>query len=641
MFLKVAIAIAIIFLTAATIFSQRPARDMQEEAVLWENLRKVAPNAVEDFKAGTVAMDADRNDEAIKLYENVQKSAPDFEPMLRRLGWLLVAQGKPAEGFALIEKAVSQNRSADNVFALASALAYPAVNKEGTPEQKGRAYQLALELEHMPKQDDDGRYDYLLGQLALDFNDLEVFRRVTTKLEATHPELITTHYYSAILAANDERWFKAETEIKKAESLGLPHEAAQQFLDSGVHSRVLVWRYSIVAGAIIAVWVIGLLLLFVLGRGFSKRTLRWIENSDPNLVASASELSLRRWYKRLVGVAGVYYYVSMPFVIFLVIVSAILITYAAFVIGWVPIKLLFLIDVGALITSYKMIRSLFLKIEREDPGRVLTRDEAPALWELTEKVAHDLKTRPVDEIRVTPGTDLAVYEKGSWREKSADRARRILIIGVGILNDFELRGFRAVLAHEYGHFSHRDTAGGEVALRVNGDMFKFARAMILSRQNVWWNPAFHFLRIYDFIFRRIGHGATRLQEVLADRVAAAKYGAKAFEDGLRHVVRKSQEFTVVANREIGASARVRSLNNLYELKPTAEDNVEQLGAESLARETTEDDTHPSPNDRFRLTSRIALQSEPSISGMVWDLFKNRSALTQEMTALVQRQIELH
>jgi hypothetical protein len=58
----------------------------------------------------------------------------------------------------------------------------------------------------------------------------------------------------------------------------------------------------------------------------------------------------------------------------------------------------------------------------------------------------------------------------------------------------------------------------------------------------------------------------------------------------------------------------------------------------LNRQTSEDDTHPSPNDRFRLTRRIVLQSEPPISGMVWDLFKDRAALTKEMTAMVQTNI---
>jgi hypothetical protein len=76
-----------------------------------------------------------------------------------------------------------------------------------------------------------------------------------------------------------------------------------------------------------------------------------------------------------------------------------------------------------------------------------------------------------------------------------------------------------VLAHEYGHLSHRDTAGGDVALRVNRDMMKFAYAMARAGQAVWWNTAFQFLRVYHFLFRRISHGATRLQEVLADWAA--------------------------------------------------------------------------------------------------------------------------
>src|SRR6185503_4573572 len=138
--------------------------------------------------------------------------------------------------------------------------------------------------------------------------------------------------------------------------------------------------------------------------------------------------------------------------------------------------------------------------------------------------------------------------------RTNDKAKRILIVGGGVLNDFEQTGFRAVLAHEYGHFSHRDTAGGDVAIRVNADMLKFAHAMILSGQAVWWNVAFHFLRVFHFIFRRISYGATRLQEVLADRVAASLFGPTAFEHGLRHVVRKTVEFNHLAIKEINESA---------------------------------------------------------------------------------------
>jgi Zn-dependent protease with chaperone function len=636
---RLCLFLTVIALLAAAAYSQTPSRDLQKESILWEQLKAIAPGAVDDFKAATAAMDSANYDEAVRLYQAVSKKAPDYDPAIRRLGWSLVLQGKVPEGLDFLEKAVAKNRSAENLFALASCLAYPGENKSGTKEQKWRAYSLILETEQLPKLSDDGEYDALLGQLALEFQQVDIFRRATEKLSATHQELTVTHYYSALLAANDENWMTAENEIKKAESMGLPHDVAQEFLDSGVRSQASFLRYSIYAISLVGLWILGLFALFLIGKLMSKQTLRSIERADPNAVATKSDLSLRKWYRRLIGIGGIYYYISLPFVMVLVIGLAAVVTYASYLSGSLFIKLLLVLWAGALITVYKMIKSLFLKVEKEDPGRSLSHDEAPGLWDLTRRVAETVSTRPVDEIRVTPGTDLAVYESGSWRDKSRDRARRILILGVGVLNDFDLNGFRAVLAHEYGHFSHRDTAGGDVALRVNADMMKFAYAMILGGQNVWWNLAFHFLRIYHFIYRRISHGATRLQEVLADRVAAAKYGAQAFEEGLTHIIKKSAEFSVLATREINESASARrSLQNVYELPVTADSDIQMRAEQTLNRETTEDDTHPSPSDRFRFTRKIVSQSEPPISGMVWDLFTDRVALTAEMTAMIQQSL---
>jgi hypothetical protein len=479
----------------------------------------------------------------------------------------------------------------------------------------------------------------MVGQLALELDKLDDFRNVTEQLVAKHPDLMITHYFNAILAASDENWITAENEIKKAESMGLPHDAAQQFLDSGVHTRATVWHYLIYALCLVGVWILGLGLLFLVGKLMSRKTLRSIESADPNLSASSSDITLRKRYRFLINLAGFYYYISIPVVIFLVILVAAAVSYGFYIAGRIPIKLVAILCIGAVVTVYKMIRTLFVKIESEDPGRSLSYEEAPGLWDLTRAVAAVVGTRAVDEIRITPGTDLAVYEKGTFRERTNDKAKRILIVGGGVLNDFEQTGFRAVLAHEYGHFSHRDTAGGDLAMRVNADMMKFAHAMILSGQAVWWNVAFHFLRIFHFIFRRISHGATRLQEVLADRVAASMYGPKAFEQGLTHVVRKAVEFNYLATKEIKESTNSRrKLQNLYELQPADNPDLEEEIKQSLSRETSEDDTHPSPTDRFRFTSRIVTANEQSVSGKVWDLFKDREGLTSEMTKMVQYEL---
>ena len=627
----------LLILTGSTTYAQ-PSRDIEKEKAIWAELEELAPQSVADFKAATEAMDAENYDKAIELFLRVRQKAPNFDPALRRLGSSLVSAGQAEAGFAYLRQALAIRRSPENLISLAQSLAFPG-GKEATRKQKQEAYDLIREANRSASAQD--AYALVLqAELAMDLDKIDDFRRTTEQLVANHPQLMVTHYFNAILAATDEKWITAEKEIKVAQSMGLPPEVAQRFLDSGVQTRARVWQYLTYSLYLVGAWIVGLTALFVVGKLMSRKTLTSLEAANPNSPTSASELTLRKFYRRLINVAGFYYYISLPVVIFLVIIVAASITYAFVMLGRIPIKLVAILAIGGLVTIFTLVRSLFIKVESVDPGRSLKYDEAPGLWDLTRTMAATLNTRPVDEIRITPGTDLAVYEKGTWKERSQDKAQRILILGIGVLNDFKQNGFRAVLAHEYGHFTHRDTAGGDVAIRVNNDMMKFAHAMIVTDQATWWNIAFQFLRIYHFIFRRISHGATRLQEVLADRVAAFQYGPLAFEEGLTHVVGKSVEFHHLAAKEIDESvAGQRALQNLYELRLEQNPDLQQQIEESLNRETSEDDTHPSPNDRFRLTRRITGANELPATGMVWDWFKNREALTSEMTSLIQSDMQ--
>lgn len=622
--------------------SPSTSRDIEKEKAYWAALEKIAPKSVETFKAATEAMDEREIDKAALLFEEVQKQAPEFDVMLRRLGWIYLQQGKKVAGQGLVEKAYHNNPSPENMISFAEALAYPK-GEEAPRERKLRALTLANNASEQYKGDDPG-YPLMVAQLAAELDRRLEFDLAQRQLNAKHPNLWQTHYVNAIGAAMNEDWLKSEAEVKIAERLGMPAELAQSLLNSGIHTHAQVWHYFYYSLYLVSAWLIGLTVLFVMGKVFSNLTLRSIEQADPNGETNSSEISLRTWYKRLINVAGVYYYISLPVVIFLVVAITGSIVYGFLMLGRIPIKLVLILIVAALVTVYKMIHSLFLKIESEDPGRALLPEEAPGLWQLTREVAQAVGTRPIDEIRVTPGCDLAVYEKGSAREKASDRAKRILILGVGVLNDLKLNAFRAVLAHEYGHFSHRDTAGGDVALRVDRDMVKFAYAMALSGQAVWWNIAFQFLRVYHFIFRRLSHGATRLQEVLADRVAVRNFGAESFEEGLRHVIRREVEFNFSASKEIEmAQMNQRAVANLYqlpELKGTQDEpEIERETNEIITRATTEDDTHPSPIDRFRLAGKIATRNQLPANGLVWDLFASRESLTDEMSKLIDLRVK--
>ena len=110
------------------------------------------------------------------------------------------------------------------------------------------------------------------------------------------------------------------------------------------------------------------------------------------------------------------------------------------------------------------------------------------------------------------------------------------------------RDAQLVLAHEYGHLSNRDTAGGRFALAVRRSLMIMAGHLALGRAATWYNPAWLFVKGFNRVFLLISQGATRLQEVLADRWAALSYGSRAFEEGLRHVVARAVRTSLVQKR---------------------------------------------------------------------------------------------
>lgn len=633
-------ALAVLVLLASVAYGRSPARDPKKEQLICNDLAAVAPGAVQTFRQATEAMDKDDYSQAVELYREVTRQAPTFTPGLRRLGMSLAALGQTDEGLTLLENAVKIERSPENLVSLAEVLDSPSRGTQGSREQRERALSLAKEAAEKYQGGDDPSYFASVAHIALGLENNEDFRGATERLVDKYPNFVGTHYYNAYRLAMAGSWIAAEDEIRKAERLGLPREVVQEFLATGVHTRATAWRWAHYALYALAAWACGLGLLFVSGKIFSRLTLRFIEESDPNSGASGAEATLRRYYRGLINVAGSYYYFSIPFVILLVLAVTGSIVYGFLMIGEIPVKLVLILVVGALVTIYKMVHSLFVKVDSKDPGRSLRPEEAPGFWKLTREVAEDLGTRPLDEIRIVPGTEMAVYERGSYRERRKDMGRRVLVMGLGLLQGFDQDPFRAVLAHEYGHLSHRDTAGGDVALRVNQDMVKFAYAMVYAGQAVWWNVAFHFLRLYLFLFRRISHGATRLQEVLADRAAARIYGARPFEEGLRHVVRRHIEFKHFTNKEIKEALRSgAALQNVYALEIQTEKPLEEEIDNALNRQTSEDDTHPSPVDRFRLVSRVVCQNQPVPSVPVWSLFTDREAITKEMSSEIERMVK--
>lgn len=397
---------------------------------------------------------------------------------------------------------------------------------------------------------------------------------------------------------------------------------------------------------LVGFWIVSFGTLFIVGAILSWLTLRTAERPQTSVhfEVRRGERWLRTIYRVVIALTGLYFYVSIPFLILIVLALAGGIVYLFILARRIPLRLAAFLAIATLYTLYAILRSLFTRIREEEPGRPLARDEAPQLWSLAEEVAERVDTRPVDAVYVTPAASIGVTERGNLLNKLRGAGRRCLILGLGALPGMTQGQFKAILAHEYGHFSSRDTAGGNLARQVQASMYRMAYTLAVSGQARWYNPAWLFVNGFQRVFLRITLGASRLQEILADRYAALAYGAQNFVDGLTHIVRQSLMFKSQVSQEIKAAAgHNRGLENLYLLSPIQGQSLQALQAEvekEMSRPTAAYDSHPSIQDRITLVQQLETAGEVEDNQEpVWGLLSNAEALQQEMTAHVQRNVQ--
>ncbi|RPH99194.1 MAG: hypothetical protein EHM72_11790 [Calditrichaeota bacterium] len=408
---------------------------------------------------------------------------------------------------------------------------------------------------------------------------------------------------------------------------------------SSSHHGGLIHLLKIFGIAALA-WAGGLILLLLIGGILSKLTLFALHKPKTQEKESVSktEKVIRSLYKVVIGVTSGYYYISIPFVLFLIIGLGGFIIYACLKLGRIPVKLVLFILFGVLVTVYAMIRSLFAARDTTPEGMPLPEAEAPQLWALLRRVADQVGTRPIDSVYLTGGADVAVLEQGTMMEKIRGVAERSLILGIGVLEGMSQAQLCAVLAHEYGHFAHKDTAGGNLALQVSTSIREAALGLVFNNLNKWYNPAWLFINGFYEIFIMVTRGASRLQEFLADRYAVIHYGAKTFIQGLKHVIRRSIEFESLADVELGLAVQLNRLpQNLYRLTTTndseQEININRQFEKVMAERTHQRDSHPSLQQRIEA---ISLLPEPdaveTITGEAWALLPQRSSLEEKMTS---------
>lgn len=628
-------------LAAPALQTSAPLRDDDFEREVIARLAQISPEAVPVFQQATANWDAENYEAARAGFMRALELAPSFPDALRRLANVEMSLN-------LLDAATEHARAAyaaAKTPANATTLAEVLLARE---DAKLHAEALTLAKEGAAGDPQSDYAQIVLVQAAAAAQDLDAIKSAVNKLLEIAPDSPISHYFAGLLAMDQERWADARAELDRARELGLPEEVlaeSYQEIDQHLQTQAtqLLWlkRLGIAVGA----WFVAFGLLFLAGLVLSRVTLAAVGRPRAgDHRPGPAERFVRSLYAGVIAAISIFFYVSLPLVAVVIILAAAGLIYVQLRAPRINLYLLAMTGIVGFYTVLAIARSTFVRAKQdEEPGRPLTEAEAPRLWALTREIAQRCGTRPVDAIFLTPAVEVAVTERGGLLKKLRGQGKRLLIIGMGALPGTTEAEFAAILAHEYGHFSNKDTAGGNLAHQVNLSMHTMAYRLAAQGLARWYNPAWWFINGFSKVFYRATLGASRLQEILADRFAAMTYGAQNLINGLTRIVRQDLAFDMLVERSVRQStAQGRALPNFYKALAQPSPDPDALEAQFTAlmnRPTGAYDSHPSVADRIRLIQ--AAKSDCSVCGSdapASDLFADMPALQESMMAVVQGRV---
>ncbi len=251
----------------------------------------------------------------------------------------------------------------------------------------------------------------------------------------------------------------------------------------------------------------------------------------------------------------------------------------------------------AIVGILTLVWALFPRFDRfVPPGPRLKRKEHPRLFAEIERIANQVKQPMPREVYLVPDVNAFVTERGGWMGMGS---RRVMGVGLPLLQSLTLSQFRAVLAHEFGHFYGGDTKLAPLVYKTRAAIGRTLGG--LDDGSILQIP-FHW---YGEMFLRVTQAVSRRQEYVADELAARTIGRQPLVDGLRRVNGIAPAFQGYWDQEVmpvlKAGFRPALVDGFSQFIATRAiaDQIDQIVQTQLQKEeTTPYDTHPSLRERI-------------------------------------------
>lgn len=299
------------------------------------------------------------------------------------------------------------------------------------------------------------------------------------------------------------------------------------------------------------------------------------------------------------------------------------------------VGLAFKVGVFCVVGAFVVLNAMLPRRDRfEPPGPQLTPETQPRLFKEIRSVAAAVRQPPPAEVYLVADVNAWVGHRGGLMGFGS---RRVMGLGLPLLQVLRVPELRGVIAHEFGHFH-----GGDVA--IGPWIYKTSSALVRTVGDLRDHSEFLTLPFiwYGNLFFRVTHAVSRHQEVLADRLAADVVGARALASGLRETQAAAEAFVPYWH---GAVAPVLSAGFVPPLAagfdaflktPWVVDKLAETAKAEPQAEPNPYDTHPPLPDRLAALGASASVTEREPGPLALSLLDDVPSLEARLIEIAVR-----
>jgi Zn-dependent protease with chaperone function len=302
--------------------------------------------------------------------------------------------------------------------------------------------------------------------------------------------------------------------------------------------------------------------------------------------------------------------------------------YAVGITGTISLRLAFFALAGAFI----ILLSIIPRPDRfTAPGPRLDGQSQPQLLGVIAGVAESTGQEMPAEVYLVPDVNAWVAQRGGFMGFGG---RKVMGIGLGLLQALTVSQLRGVVAHEFGHYYGGDTRLGPLIYRTREAIWRSlsnlsGHSALIQKPFTW----------YAKFFLRVTHAVSRRQEFVADELAAHVVGARAMAESLRATHANAMAFSSYWENEVvpvlGAGHRppiAAGFKQFVSASTIAKAMRESMEIELKEGVTDPYDTHPSLPERLAALESLPPGEMPTDDPPAIALLNSVARLEVEMLA---------